>query len=635
MNPIDVLKEFWSYDNFRPLQEEVINSIMDKQDTLVLLPTGGGKSLCFQIPALMQDGICIVVSPLIALMKDQVEGLRRKGIKALVVHSGLTASEVDAALDNAIYGNFKFLYLSPERLKSEMFRARVQKMNVSFIAVDEAHCISHWGYDFRPDYLNIKEIQEYIGKVPMIALTATATLEVTQDIMDKLGFENPVLIKGSFERENLSYVVRYSEDKNGLLLKIAKSVNGSGIVYVRERKKAQEIANFLKSQGISADSYHAGFSSKLRNAKQDDWMNGTTSVIVSTNAFGMGIDKGDVRFVCHFDMPESLEAYYQEAGRAGRDGEHSFAALLWNNHDIKRLRQIVKITFPNAEYLASIYQKLYRFADIAYGNGKEMVIRFNLIDFSIKYKLHAPTAYYAIKYLESEGLLKLTEELDNPSKIMFIVNRDELYGVQLKNASLDTFIKSIMRLYQGLFSNYVSIDEEFIARATRNSKAAITSSLIQLSRMGVISYIPGARSPLLIFNHERETESGFSISEESYNKKFDSFSKRVESVISYVKESCMCRSGFIVEYFGQKEWKECGFCDLCIDKKKKREAYGYEQQIERKLVELLIDSPRSLDELSILLNDETKCYLDILRNMADRGGIKIEGDTIILVQSGL
>lgn len=629
-NPLDILKKYWSHNSFRPLQEEVINSIVNRQDTLVLLPTGGGKSLCFQIPALIQEGICIVVSPLIALMKDQVESLRRKGIKALVVHSGLSAGEVDAALDNAIYGDYKFLYLSPERLKTKMFRTRVQKMNVSFIAVDEAHCISQWGYDFRPDYLQIKEILEYTGKIPIIALTATATPEVTQDIMDNLGFENPLLIKGNFERDNLSYVVRYTEDKNGSLLKIAKSVIGSGIVYVRERKKAQEIADFLKSQGVFADSYHAGFSSKLRAAKQDDWMNGSTNVIVSTNAFGMGIDKGNVRFVCHFDMPESLEAYYQEAGRAGRDGKQSYAALLWNNYDIKRLRQIIRITFPDTEYLASIYQKLYRFFDIAYGHGSGLAVRFNLIDFSREYKLHAPTAYYAIKYLESEGILKLTEELDNPSRVMFIINRDALYGVQLKNDALDTLIKSLLRLYPGIFSSYVSIDEELIARTIRNSKAATTEMLIRLSQMKVITYIPGAKSPLLIFNQEREVEQGFYISKESYNKKLSSFSKRIESVISYSKESNKCRSGSLVEYFGQTEWKNCGICDICIGKKKQREAEGYEQQIERKLVELLIESPRTLDDLSLLINDETKCYLDILRDMADRGGIKVKGDTIIL-----
>lgn len=632
MTPKEILKRYWSYNSFRPLQEEIINSVMSKQDTLALLPTGGGKSLCFQIPALMQEGICIVVSPLIALMKDQVENLRNRGVKALVVHSGMSANEVDAALDNAIYGSYKFLYLSPERLRTEMFKTRVSKMNVSFIAVDEAHCISQWGYDFRPDYLLIKEIQEYTGKIPIVALTATATPEVTLDIMNKLGFEKPNLIKGNFERENLSYVVRYTEDKNGSLLRIVKSLNGSGIVYVRERKRAQEIAGFLNSQGISADSYHAGFSSKLRSNKQDQWMSGTTSVIVSTNAFGMGIDKGDVRFVCHYDMPESLEAYYQEAGRAGRDGERSFAVLLWNNHDIKRLRQIVKVTFPETEYLSSIYQKLYRFCDIAYGDGKDFVTRFNLKDFAIQYKLHAATAYYAIKYLESEGFLKLTEELNNPSRIMFIVNRDELYGVQLKDEILDTFIKSLLRLYQELFSNYVSIDEEFIARVTRNSVAAISAMLIKLSRMGVIAYIPGAKSPLLIFNLDRESESGFSISKESYTKKLDSFNKRIESVISYANQNTKCRSGYLVEYFGQKEWQKCGICDVCIGKKKMQESAGYQQEVERKLIELLIESPRTLSELTLLLNDDTKYYLELLRNMADRGGIKIEGDIIILIK---
>lgn len=631
-SPLDILKKYWSFESFRPLQEDIINSVLENRDTLALLPTGGGKSLCFQIPALIKDGICIVISPLIALMKDQVENLRSRGIKALSVHSGMTANEVDAALDNAIFGNYKFLYLSPERARTEIFRVRAAKMNISFIVVDEAHCISQWGYDFRPEYLLIKEILEVTGPLPIIALTATATTEVAKDIMDKLAFREPNLIKGRFERDNLSYVVRHSEDKNGQLLKIIRSVKGSSIVYVRERRRAEEVSAFLISQGISADSYHAGFSSKLRTSKQDEWHSGITSVIVSTNAFGMGIDKGDVRFVCHFDIPESIEAYFQEAGRAGRDGNRSYAVLLWNSNDIRRLRQIASITFPEIDFIKEIYQKLYRYFNYSYGSGKGESVRFNLLEFASKYKIHTSTIYYAIKYLESCGYVKLTEELDNPSRIMFLVNRDELYAIQLKNESLDSFIKSLLRLYEGLFSGYLSIDEEYIARVTRNSRAAVVSMLIKLSRMGVIGYIPGARSPLLIFLEERLEEKGLYISENEYNKRKDSFVKRTEAVIEYVNEETICRSRYLTSYFGQSEGSDCGVCDICIGKRRLREGKYYLQEIERRLIEILMESSRTIEEISSMIEDESGCYLDILREMADRGGVKVDGEKIILVK---
>ncbi len=629
--PLDILKRYWSYDTFRPLQEEIIKSVLEGKDTLALLPTGGGKSICFQIPALMSDGICIVISPLIALMKDQVENLKSRGIKALAVHSGMTHYEVDAALDNAIFGNYKFLYLSPERISTDIFRIRASKMNVSFVVVDEAHCISQWGYDFRPEYLKIKDIFEVIGRVPVIALTATATRIVSADIMERLSFREPNIISGRFERENLSYVVRHSEDKNGQLLRVIKSVRGSGIVYVRERRRAEEIAAFLRSQDIQADSYHAGYSSKLRSSKQDDWMNGTTDIIVATNAFGMGIDKGDVRFVCHFDMPESMEAYFQEAGRAGRDGKRSYAVLLWNGNDTRRLRQIVTLTFPDINYLKDIYQKLYRYFNYTYGAGKGESVRFNLMEFSLSYKLNATMAYYAIKILEGEGFLKLTEEIENPSRIMFLINRDELYAVQLKNESLDSFIKSILRLYEGLFSGYVSIDEEYIAKITRNSKAAVVSMLIRLSRMGVIGYIPGAISPLLIFLEERLEEKGLYISEQKYEKRKDAFEQRIESVIGYVKEEQFCRSAFIVDYFGQEKSSDCGICDICIGKRRSVDSKYYKLDIERRVIETLIDSPKTLEEIALLINDETKSYIEIIREMSDRGGVRIDGDMITLV----
>ena len=511
-NSLEVLNKYWGYDKFRPMQEEIINSILEGKDTLALLPTGGGKSLTFQIPSLMKDGITLVVTPLIALMKDQVENLKSRGISALAVYSGMSSDEIDITIENAINGDFKFLYLSPERLQSEIFRSRVGRMNINFLVVDEAHCISQWGHDFRPDYLKIKEIRDLAGINTTVALTATATERVAAEIVKELGLENPNIIKSSFVRGNLSYVVRECEDKNGQLIKIARGVNGSGIVYVRERKKAEELAQFLEIQGLNAQAYHAGMSSSIRSKRQDDWKKGDCRIIVSTNAFGMGIDKSDVRFVCHFDPPESVEAYFQEAGRAGRDGNKSFAVLLWNHSDIGRLRKILSTTFPSPEYIRDIYQKLFIYYGIAYGAGKDHVLKFNLTDFAIKAKLHALSAYYALKYIEKEGYFEITDEIDNPSKVKFIVNRDELYSIQLKNTSMDAFIKTLLRLYTGMFSNLVPIDEEYIARLTRNSKAAIVSSLIRLSGMGIISYFPSIRTPLLILKTERLDDKNFYIS---------------------------------------------------------------------------------------------------------------------------
>lgn len=626
-SPIHVLRQFWSYESFRPMQEAVIRSIMDNRDTLALLPTGGGKSVCFQIPALLKEGICIVVSPLIALMKDQTENLKKRGIKALAIYSGMSSGEIDATLDNAVYGNYKLLYLSPERLRTEIFRVRLQKMNVSFLVVDEAHCISQWGYDFRPDYLLIKELLTITGPIPVVALTASATPKVAIDIMDKLGFKEHNLIKSGFERENLAYIVKQTEDKNGQLLRIVKAVKGSGIVYVSQRKRAEELASFLVSQSIAADSYHAGYSADLRSKKQDDWKNGDISVIVSTNAFGMGIDKPDVRFVCHFDIPESLEAYFQEAGRAGRDGNKAYAVLLWNNSDIKRLNQIVTLSFPKIEYIKDIYQKLYRFFDYAYGSGKGDAVRFNITEFCSKYRINASSVYYAIKHLESEDYLKLTEELYNPSRIMFLVNRDELYNVQLKNESLDSFIKSILRLYTGLFSEYTSIDEDFIARAIRNSKAAVVATLIRLSRMGILAYIPGAHSPLLIFNFERLQEEGMVISEQNYRQKRERLQERINSVVEYASDKESCRSVYLVKYFGQSDAAMCGICDVCLAlKSKKRD----DKELEIEIIDILTKSPVEIKTLINLYEQENIKIVDLLRDMVQREVLYVDSDMVYL-----
>jgi ATP-dependent DNA helicase RecQ len=504
-------------------------------------------------------------------------------------------------------------------------------MRVSYLVVDEAHCISQWGYDFRPSYLLIKEIKHIIGEVPIIALTATATPIVAEDIMLQLGFKKNNLIRSGFERTNLSFVVRNLEDKNGQILKIAHSIHGSGIIYVRERKRAEELASLLDSQGINAEAYHAGFTASQRSAKQDDWKNGTTRIIVATNAFGMGIDKSDVRFVCHYDLPESIEAYFQEAGRAGRDEKRAYAVLLWNRSDISRFRQIINITFPDIDYIKSVYQKLFVYLEFAYGSGKGEIIKFNLIDFSKKMKLHALSAYHAIKYIQSEGYWVLTEEIDNPSRIMFIVNRDELYKVQLKNSTLDSFIKVILRLFSGVFSSFIPIDEEYIARVSRNSKASVISNLILLSRMRIINYIPSVRSPLLILNEERLDDKNLYISKTKYDQRRELYQSQIDSIISYSTNITDCRSVQLLKYFGQEDSLDCGYCDVCIEKKKARDGRDFVNEVERRLIEILISAPRTLQEISELMEDESKTYITILRDLIDRGGVKVVKEKYILL----
>lgn len=566
----EILKKYWGYTSFRPKQEEIVQSALDGNDVLAILPTGGGKSLCFQLPTMMRDGIAIVVSPLISLIKDQVQNLMAKGIKAVSVHSGMTRREIDIALDNAAYGDYKFLYLSPERLRTDLFRSRVQKMDVCFLVVDEAHCISQWGYDFRPDYLEIAGVRELLPDVPVIALTATATPAVAKDIEEKLGFRKDNIICSGFERPNLSYVVRRTENKYGALLSLCNSVQGSGIVYVRERRSARDVAAFLCSQGLDAGFYHAGLSREERSSVQERWKKGELRIMAATNAFGMGIDKPDVRFVCHFDMPEAVESYYQEAGRAGRDGLRSYAVLLWNDTDIKRLEAIYRTTFPGLDYIADIYQKVFKYLNIAYEDGEGQVCKFNLIDFVRRYGLNAAMAYNAIKYLEMSGYWTLTDEVDNPTRVMFTVGRDDLYRVQLSDHSLDTFIKALMRIYTGLFSHLVSIDEEYIARVTQNSSRAVKQKLLQLSRCGVLKYIPMLRSPLMCFANERLTPSNLYLPEKVYNQRRKMFRDRLDAMMEYISQEkgdadsgFQCRSRRLSAYFGQEHCRPCGICDMC------------------------------------------------------------------------
>ena len=565
---LDILKKYWGYDSFRPRQEEIVSSLLEGRDTLAILPTGGGKSVCFQVPAMMKDGICLVVSPLIALMKDQVQNLRERGIPALAVFSGMTYREIDIALDNAVYGDYKFLYVSPERLRSDLFKARVAKMNVSLLAVDEAHCISQWGYDFRPDYLEIAAVRQIIGaSVPVAALTATATPPVALDIQEKLCFRKENLISGSFERPNLSYVFRQTDNKMGQLLKVCLGVAGSGIVYVSRRKSAEDIAAFLRSQNLEAECYHAGMNRDVRSRIQDGWKSGEIRIIVSTNAFGMGVDKPDVRFVCHYDMPDSLEGYFQEAGRAGRDGRPSYAVLLWNRTDVRRLRQLVRTTFPRLNFIRQVYQQVYIYLGYAYEEGRGASCKFEVEKFARHFKLNATAAWYAVKYLESAGYWTLTETLQIPARIQFTVSRDELYRVQLGSGEMDTFVKLIMRMYTGLFTEYVAVDEDKIARAGRYAPDAVREKLKRLSQRQVLKYIPAINAPMLCLNYERLDEKNLRLPQNEYDERVKRRSSRLDALVSLVENDSECRCVQMYRYFGQTG-KPCGHCDVCLGKTK-------------------------------------------------------------------
>ena len=544
---LETLKKYWGYDRFRPMQEEIVSEALAGRDVLAILPTGGGKSICFQVPAMMRPGICLVVSPLIALMKDQVQNLRDRGIPALAVYSGMTYREIDITLDNAVYGDYKFLYVSPERLRTELFQTRLSRMNVNFIVVDEAHCISQWGYDFRPDYLVIADIRKIVGTaVPVVALTATATPQVAGDTMERLGFRSPNLLRGDFARPNLSYVFRETDNKMGQLLKVCRGVEGSGIVYVSRRKSAEDIAAFLHAQGLVAEAYHAGMPREERSRIQDAWKSGETRIIVSTNAFGMGIDKPDVRFVCHYDMPDTLEGYFQEAGRAGRDGEPAYAVLLWNRTDVQRLRQTVR----------------------AYEEGKGASAKFELEKFAQHFRLHARTAYHAIKYLETAGYWTLTETLQIPAKIQFTVSRDELYRVQLGSVETDRFVKLLLRMYTGLFTEYVSIDEHKIAAAGRYAADVVVEKLRQLSRRQLLKYIPAINAPMLCLNYERLDDRNLRLPKNEYDERLSRRIGRLDALVALVENDAECRCLQMYRYFGIEGGKPCGRCDVCLARKR-------------------------------------------------------------------
>lgn len=617
-----ILLKYWGYSAFRPLQEEIINSVMEGKDTLALMPTGGGKSVCFQVPGLVNDGLCLVITPLIALMKDQVEQLRRRGIKAVAVYSGLARPEIEVIYDNCMFGDIKFLYLSPERLESDHFLQVLPRMKVNLIAVDEAHCISQWGYDFRPPYLRIAEIRRFHPNVPVLALTATATGKVIDDIQEKLSFSVKNVFRKSFERKNLVYVVVKEEDKMGRLLRILDRIKGTAIIYVRNRKKTREISNYLNKQGLSADFYHAGLDMASRSEKQSDWIDGRKRIIIATNAFGMGIDKPDVRLVIHLDLPDSLEAYFQEAGRAGRDGNRSYAVVLYEESDLINLKRYLENEFPDIKTIRSVYQWLGNFFQLAEGSGKDQVFDFDIAKFIKMSGIPAVTVYASLRFLEREGYIALNDNFGTPAKVHVKVSRDDLYKFQVARESLDPLIKLLLRSYTGLFNDFVNIEEKLLANRFEKSVEEVKAMLLQLVQAGLIDYLPQTTSPQIIFTRERLDPRHMEISPENYSlRKKDAYS-RVQSVIDYVVSETHCRSAILLGYFGEKNAKRCGYCDFCR-KRNKLEVSEFEfDQIVEVVKPHLISSALPLGEiLSISRAFREEDVIRVLRWLEDNGKV--------------
>lgn len=648
MSPSEVLKEYWGYDGFRPMQAEIITAALEGKDVLAIMPTGGGKSICFQVPGLMRDGITLVVTPLIALMKDQVQNLNDRGVRALAIHAGMSRHEVDLALNNAAYGDYKFLYLSPERLGTQLFRSYIDVLGVSFIVVDEAHCISQWGYDFRPDYLRIGELRERID-APVIAVTATATPSVAQDIMERLGFKEKLLLKSGFERPNLSYIVRQVEDKYSQILNVCNGVPGTGIVYARNRRKCEELSAFLRAQGVSASFYHAGLGGQARAERQAAWKSGAVRVMVCTNAFGMGIDKPDVRFVVHYDLPESPEAYFQEAGRAGRDGKRSFAVQLWNSVDVRRAKQIEDVSFPSLEYIEDVYQKLHAFFEIPYDTGMGRQLKFKIEDFCKRFGLQRAPAFYALKYLERTEHLTYSEEVDIPTKVRINVDRKSLYDVELADQGQANVLEALMRSYTGIFSFLQQIDEEYVARRAGQTVPQLRQSLYGLSLAHVISYVPTDHSDVVVLHHDRLRPGNVNLMPSRYAMLRESFHARAEAMLEYVSETSECRSRYLLRYFGQTEAADCGTCDVCrarrasapvhepvegTDKPEEKfppnpPARTLQQMTRRKLIEYIDrkDGKYSIEDIVAEFGNPSKNYspdfLDILRQLIDDGDVPV------------
>lgn len=602
-----ILKQYWGYDSFRGIQEEIISSIGEGRDTLGLMPTGGGKSITFQVPALAKLGLCLVITPLIALMKDQVQNLRKRGIKAIAVYSGMTREEIIVALENCIFGDYKFLYISPERLDTEIFQIKLRSMKVSMITVDESHCISQWGYDFRPAYLKIADVRRLLPDVPILALTATATPEVVKDIQVRLAFRKENVFRMSFERKNLAYIVRRTEDKAGELVHILTQVAGSAIVYTRNRKRTKEVSLFLNQHDISATFYHAGLDNATKDQRQKGWQDGTFRVMVATNAFGMGIDKPDVRLVIHLDFPDSPEAYFQEAGRAGRDGQKAYAVLLYAQSDKTILKKRIGDTFPEKEYIRQVYEHINYYYQMAMGDGRGCTFAFNIEEFCQRFKHFPVRVDSALKILTRAGYLEYTDEQDNTSRLIFTLRRDELYRINENNPDTEKLLRIILRSYTGLFSDYAYISEETLARRSGLTRQQVYDTLILLTKRHILHYIPGKKTPYIIYTRERQEASRVVLGREVYEDRKQSYERRVKAMIDYADTDDRCRSRMLLEYFGERNEHNCGQCDVCLDRHRSGLRLGEFEDIAHAIISLLAEAPRMPQEIvHILSYDEGK-----------------------------
>ncbi len=595
----EILKQYWGYDHFRGIQEEIIRSIGSGHDTLGLMPTGGGKSITFQVPALAKEGLCLVITPLIALMKDQVRNLRERGIKALAIYSGMSREEIVVALENCIFGDYKFLYISPERLDTEIFQTKLRHMKVNMITVDESHCISQWGYDFRPAYLKIADVRKLLPEVPVLALTATATPEVVKDIQERLQFrEGGQVFRMSFERKNLAYIVRPTENKQEELLHILNRTSGSAIVYTRNRKRTREVAELLVNHHITATFYHAGLNNDVKDQRQKSWLTGESRVMVATNAFGMGIDKPDVRIVIHIDTPDSPEAYFQEAGRAGRDGQKAYAVLLYAKSDKIQLHKRIADTFPDKEYIRNVYENINYYYQMAMGDGRGCTFAFNLDEFCRNFKHFPIQVDSALKILTRAGYLEYTDEQDNASRLIFTLRRDELYKLQEYDADTEKLINVILRSYTGLFTDYAYINEESLSIRTGLSRQQIYDTLITLTKRHILHYIPQKKTPYIIYTRERQEKDRIYLGHEVYEDRKESYTTRINAMIAYATAEENCRSRMLLRYFGEKNEHHCGQCDVCLQKHSSGIRLGEFMELKERILELLNDAPCPVAELA-------------------------------------